>query len=125
VYGLFWFFEKQAEARDPQMSRLAMPSTEMPRTTTGSPFFGGAPQPQLLTNEPVALREFHRIEDQVLHGYGWIDENAKVAHIPIEEAKKRLLEHGVSARTGGAAPWVGTHSQAYGESSSGRMIPVK
>jgi len=125
VYGLFWYFERQAQARDPRLSPLAMPSTEMPRTTAGSPFFGGAPQPQLLTNEPEALREFHRTEDQLLRGYGWVDEKDKVAHIPIEEAKKRLLEHGLPARTVGVAPWLGTRAPAYGEASSGRTIPTK
>jgi hypothetical protein len=125
VWGVFRVFEYQAAARDPQVSPLAIPETEMPRHSD-SPFFGGAPQPQLITNEPAALREFRHNEDQVLHGYGWVDEKAKVAHIPIEEAKKRLLEHGLPARTGAAvAPWLGTHAPAYGESSSGRRIPVK
>ena len=125
VWGMFRFLESGADARDAKVSPLAMPETEMPRHTQ-SPFFGAAPQPQLLTNEPAALREFRHSEDQALHGYGWVDENAKVAHIPIEEAKKRLLEHGLSARSGPAvAPWLGTHAPAYGESSSGRRIPVK
>jgi len=44
IYFLFWYvLEAQARARDPRLSPLAIPSTAMPRTTTGSPEFGGAP----------------------------------------------------------------------------------
>jgi hypothetical protein len=122
VLGLFHFFESEAAARDPLLSPLAAPATEMPARTTGSPFFGGAPQPRLITNEPAALGLLHKKEDQRLHGYGWVDENAKVAHIPIEEAKKRILERGLPARTGAVPSWLGTNAPAYGESSSGRAI---
>jgi len=124
VWGLFRFFESQADARDAKVSPLAQPETVMPRHTT-SPFFGDAPQPQLLTNEPAALRQFHLSEDQVLHGAGWVDEKAKIAHIPIEEAEKRLIERGLPARSGPAvAPWLGTNASAYGEASGGQKIPV-
>ena len=61
VWGMFRFLENGADARDARVSPLAMPETEMPRHTQ-SPFFGAAPQPQLLTNEPVALREFRHSE---------------------------------------------------------------
>ena len=124
MWGLFSLFERQAAARDPQVSPLALPATEMPRTTTGSPFFGGAPQPQLLTNEPAALGLLHQSEAQRLDEYGWVDEPLKVARIPIDEAKKRLIERGVRTRGGAIAPWAGTHAFAYGESSGGRGIPV-
>jgi hypothetical protein len=120
--GLFWFFNKQAAANDPRVSPLAIPATQMPKTTTGSPYFGAAPQPQLLTNEPAALRQLRRSEDQQLYGYGWVDEKTGVARMPIDEAKKRILERGLPARAAGVDPRLGTHAPAYGDSSSGRTI---
>ena len=53
--GLLKLLEYRAANNDPTLSPLARPSTVMPRTTSGSPTFGAATGPQLLTNEPVAL----------------------------------------------------------------------
>lgn len=124
MYGLFWFvFEKQAAGRDPKLSPLAMPSTVMPPTTTTQPTFGNAPEPKLLTNEPTYLRSLRTREQEVLHGYGWVDEKAGIARVPIEEAKKLIVERGLPVRPdpiGDAR--LGTHAPASGESSSGRVI---
>jgi len=124
VLGVFDFFERQAVARDPLVSPLAVPATTMPRSTTGSPYFGGAPQPQLLTSEPTVLRQLRQNEDTQLDGYGWVDQKGGVARIPIDEAKKKLIEHGLPARSGSVDPRLGTHAQAYGEASGGRTIPT-
>jgi hypothetical protein len=97
----------------------------MPKHTTGSPYFGAAPQPQLLTNEPAVLRQLRQNEAEQLHDYGWVDPSAGVARMPIEEAKKKILERGLPMRAGSHVdPWVGTHAPAFGESSSGRTIPT-
>jgi hypothetical protein len=124
IYGLFWFvFIKQANARDPKLSPLMMPQTEMPRTTNASPEFGSAPEPRLLTNEPAYLKGVRTREQEVLHGYAWVDQAAGVARIPIEEAKKRMLETGLPVRPEPTTdPRLGTHAAAYGEASSGRML---
>jgi hypothetical protein len=99
MYGLFWgVLEPQAAARDPKLSPLAMPSTAMPPTTTASPFFGGAPEPKLMTDEAKRLSEVRTSEQSLLHAYGWTDEKAGVAHIPIDEAKKLMVERGLAVR---------------------------
>jgi hypothetical protein len=124
VWGLFDALESQAEARDPKMSPLVMPATQMPRSTTGSPFFGNAPQLQLITNEPAVLRTLRQTEDKALHEYGWVDEKAGVAHVPIDRAKKLIVERGLPSRPGGIDPVLGTHAPAFGESTGGRSIPT-
>jgi len=62
---------------------------------------------QLEGNKPPNLKEDHPLqemkrqreeEDRKLNGYGWVDEKAGVVRIPIDEAKKRLLEKGIPAR---------------------------
>ena len=45
--------------------------------------------------EPMYLQGSTDAEQQVLHGYGWVDEKAGVARIPIDEAKKLMLERGL------------------------------
>ena len=92
----------------------------------GPPAGQQPPAPQLLTDEPDNLRKVRAEEANTLERYGWIDEHAGVAHVPIEEAKKLLLQHGLPVRSTGAVtdPLTGTHAPVYGESSGGRAIPI-
>ena len=120
---LFNLLASQAAARDPKLSPLAMPSTAMPPTTTASPFFGGAPEPRLMTDEPKRLNEVRTSEQSLLHAYGWTDEKAGVAHIPIDEAKKLTIERGLVVRQDPLTDeHLGTRRPASGESSSGRNV---
>ena len=124
MYLLFFkVLEPMAAARDPKLSPLAMPATTMPPSTTASPFFGGAPEPKLMTGEPMLLKEVRTAEQEQLHGYGWVNEKAGVARIPIDEAKKLTLERGLAVRPDPLTdPRLGTRTPASGESSSGRII---
>lgn len=111
VWIFFGVLERQAAANDPPRSPVALPEGQLPAL------------PRLQDDEPGALRKFRAMEAKTLEGYGWIDEKAGVAHIPIDEAKKRLLERGLPVRAG--APLedrAGTHAPAMGESSGGRSI---
>lgn len=120
---LFRFLEGQAEARDPRMSPLAMPTTQMPPNQMGSATFGGAPDPKLLTDEPRYLGGVRGEWQKELHTYGWIDQQAGVARIPIDRAKELLLERGLAVRAEPIEdPRVGTHAPSYGEASAGRTI---
>jgi hypothetical protein len=123
VGGIFNFLAKRAAADDPTISPLARPATQMPRTTTGNPYFGTAPGPQLLTAEPAALGRLRATEDERLQTYGWVDEKSAIARVPISEAKKLILQRGLPARAEDADPSAGTRAAAYGESSGGRTIP--
>jgi hypothetical protein len=124
MYLLFFYvLEPQAAARDPKLSPLAMPATTMPPTTIASPFFGSAPEPKLMTVEPLHLKDVRAAEQQALHGYGWVDEKAGVARIPIDEAKKLTLERGLAVRPDPLTDErLGTRRPASGESSSGRNV---
>jgi hypothetical protein len=122
---LFNFMEEQAAASDPATSPLARPATQMPMTT-GNPYFGTAPGPQLLIEEPAALRKQREIEDERLQTYGWVDEKAGTAHMPIAEAKKLILQRGLPVRAEGVPdPSLGTGLPATGESSGGRTLVRK
>jgi hypothetical protein len=123
MYGLFWFFEREAKKRDPRLSRLAMPAAQMPASTNTTPTFGTAPDPKLLTNEPVYLQQQRSREQEALHTYGWVDQTAGVTRVPIDRAKDLILERGLPVRPDAVTdPLLGTHRPAFGESSSGRII---
>jgi hypothetical protein len=56
------------------------------------------PEPRLQTNPRQDLRDLRAQEEQVLNGYGWVDKNAGVVRIPIEEAMKLMVQRGLPAR---------------------------
>lgn len=56
------------------------------------------PEPRLQVNPRQDLADLREKEDQTLKTYGWVDRNAGVVRIPIDEAIKRTLERGLAAR---------------------------
>jgi hypothetical protein len=119
--GLFQLLEGQAQKSDPVVSPLAAEPTKMPAHVAGPAPFGSAPGPQLLTNEPAVLRQQRTAEESQLTGYGWVNEQAGVARMPIAEAKKLLAERGLPARADAVSdPSLGTVRPSTAESSSGR-----
>jgi len=125
MYGLFSYFVRDAAQNDPATSPLSRPSVDMPRSSAGNPFFGQAPAPQLLTHEPSVLATQRAIEQDVLGTYGWVDQKASIARMPIAEAKKLILQRGLPSRAEELDPSLGTRRAAFGESSSGRAIGRK
>jgi hypothetical protein len=114
MYGMFLVLENQAAQNDPVISPLAVPAGQEP------------PEPRLLRNEPSYLRTVKTDEQRILDGYAWVDEKAGTVRIPIDEAKKQLLQRGLPVRADGQVdPWMGTYSAARGEASGGRNIPLR
>ena len=123
---LFNYFESLAAASDPPVSPVARPATQMPRTTNESPYFSqGVEGPQLLSNEPLTLQRQRAEEQKRLQGYGWVNQPAGVANIPIDEAKKLTLERGLPVREGAAPAIFATRPWVRGESSGGRTITIE
>ena len=56
------------------------------------------PEPRLQIHPQQDLRDLRAREDEILHGYGWVDKNTGVARIPIEEAMKIVVQRGLPAR---------------------------
>ena len=57
------------------------------------------PPPRLQVNEALDLADLRASEDAVLNTYGWIDKNAGIVHIPIDQAMKRVVEEGLPTRS--------------------------
>jgi hypothetical protein len=127
MWGLFRVLERRAAANDPIVSPLAAAPASMPKRQVGAAAFtpdtvGG---PQLLTNEPMNLQTQRDMEQKRLHGYGWVNQGAGVAHVPIDEAKKLIVERGLPVREGEELPaTLGTHAPSRGEASGGRMFVI-
>jgi hypothetical protein len=57
------------------------------------------PEPRLQTDPRQDLADMRAKEDDTLTSYGWVDRNAGVVRIPIDQAMKLTLERGLPART--------------------------
>ena len=123
---LFRYMESFAAANDPPVSPLARAATQMPKTTNESPYFStGAEGPALISNEPALLRGERAKEQKQLQGYGWVNQASGVAHIPIDEAKKLVVERGLPVREGATPPAFRVRAEARGESSGGRTVTAE
>ena len=62
------------------------------------------PQPQLQPNPVADLNKFRVQEEEIMNSYGWTDQQAGVAHIPIEQAMDIIAARGLPVRQGGETP---------------------
>ena len=103
--GLFDSFEKNVKDKEGKASPLASERQKLPpeprlqlAPSTTEQLEARQP-PNLKLDHP--LQEMKRLRDEEnkkLSSYGWVDEKAGVVRIPIEEAKKRLLQNGIPTR---------------------------
>jgi len=56
------------------------------------------PEPRLQTDPQQDLRDLRSRQEDLLKGYGWVNKEAGVARIPIEDAMKIVVERGLPAR---------------------------
>lgn len=56
------------------------------------------PEPRLQTDPRDDLSNLRRSEQEVLDSYAWVDRNAGVVRIPIEQAMKLTAERGLPTR---------------------------
>jgi len=122
MWLMFRALEHRAAANDPQLSPLARPacaSADIEKCPGGQL----PPEPRLQTREPDGLAKFRTMETKSLESYGWVNQQGGVAHVPIAEAKKLILQRGLPVRADAPPdPRLGTHAYAQGESSGGRTI---
>ena len=87
VGGLFKYFDiREAHQATPEYPLPAAQENRLP------------PEPRLQTNPRQDLADLRAREDEALAGYSWVDRNAGIVRIPIDEAIKKTLERGLPAR---------------------------
>jgi hypothetical protein len=116
MYGLFKALDYYEMKNDSAVSPLAV----QPAPVRGGP----QPAPGLQTTPWLDLKQFRADQNAHLHGYGWVDERAGIARVPIEKAKALLLKQGLPVRPELADALEGTAVAAGGESNGGRTIPA-
>jgi hypothetical protein len=62
------------------------------------------PEPRLQTSPPADMAAFRAHENAILNSSGWVDPSAGIARIPIDVAKRRLLEKGLPVAASAPAP---------------------
>ena len=55
------------------------------------------PEPRLQVNPRRDLIEHRRAEQELLDGWGWVDRNAGIVHVPIARAMEILAQRGGTA----------------------------
>lgn len=84
VLGFFRYLSQAAARHDRPPAPLARPDTGlMP------------PPPRLQTAPALDLARFRSEEEETLATYGWVDKEAGVVRIPIEQAMRLVAERGL------------------------------
>jgi hypothetical protein len=87
VWVLFRYFDTRlGRERTPQFPLAIAQENRLP------------PEPRLQVNPRQDLADLREKEQQTLDTYGWVDRNAGVVRIPIDEAIKFTLQRGLPAR---------------------------
>jgi hypothetical protein len=56
------------------------------------------PQPRLQENPQQELQDLRAKQEALLTGYGWVNKEAGIARIPIEDAMRIVVERGLPSR---------------------------
>jgi hypothetical protein len=89
VWILFTYFgARESRAVTPDYPLAAQQEKRLP------------PEPRLQTRPREDLLEMRAREDEILSTYGWVDRNAGVVRVPIEQAMKMTIERGLPVRSG-------------------------
>jgi hypothetical protein len=82
--GMYWLLVRESTER--------VESQEYPLTVNTPPRLPAEPRLQQFPRNE--LYEFRMKEEAELHSYGWVDKNAGIVHIPIDDAMRLTLERG-------------------------------
>ncbi len=89
VWGAFTYFKTNAERAQPPAPPMFKGNQLPPE-----PRLQGAPGHQASALEDIL--EMRQREDKILGSYGWINQQNGVVHIPIEDAKRLIVERGTA-----------------------------
>jgi hypothetical protein len=90
VWLLFGYFTSREVSRVPPEYPLAVSQGERV-----------PPEPRLQTAPRQDLRDLRASEDVLLDSYAWVDKNAGIVRIPIDEAIRLTLQRGLPTRQEG------------------------
>jgi len=94
IAAMYWTEREWAEGAF-DGTPLTMPVTQSTEAAQRRPVPELPPGPQLQANPVEDLEVLVHQHETMLNSYGWVDEEQNLAHIPIEEAKQHILDHGM------------------------------
>lgn len=106
VIGMYSFLDQYERAQMTTASPLVTSKGAMSRVVTQDYVdqrFKENGVPMLETNEGVDLRKDLMNQENQLNSYGWVDEKAGVAHIPIDRAMELIVNRGLPVHAQGSA----------------------
>lgn len=106
IVGMYSFLDKYERSQMTTASPLVTSSGAMTRVMAQDDvdkLFKENGAPMLETNERGQFRDFLMDQEEQLNSYGWVDEKAGVAHIPIERAMELMVQRGVPVCPQGCA----------------------
>lgn len=98
IVGMYNFLDKYERSQMATASPLMTTKGAMSRVVTQEDMdrtFKDNGAPMLETNERGQLRDFLMNQEDQLNSYGWVDEKAGVARIPIERAMDLIAQQGL------------------------------
>src|SRR5271166_3033612 len=106
IVGMYSFLDKYERSQMSTASPLMTTPGAISRVVTQADMdkaFKDNGAPMLETNERGQFRDFLMDQEKQLNSYGWVDEKAGVAHIPIERAMELIVERGLPVIPAGKA----------------------
>ena len=92
IWLLYGYFSARPTPTSAEQYPLAAGQSQVP------------PEPRLQVTPRQDLQDLRAAENKTLNSYEWVDRNAGIVRIPIEQAMKRTLERGLPARRQAEAP---------------------
>ncbi len=124
ITGMYNFLDKYERAQTSTSSPLVT-TEEARRVTSRRPTqdevenaFKNNGAPLLETNERGQFRNFLMSQAQQLDSYGWVDEKAGIAHIPIERAMELIAQRGLPVLPQG-------ETTAASQTAGTKKVPTK
>src|SRR5437667_8352420 len=97
VKGMDGYLDAYQKQHQPPLNPLASQTENDSRNVSNSDI-ARFPQPRLETNERLEINDFRLQEEKTLNSYGWIDQKAGIARIPIDRAMQLLAQRGLPTR---------------------------
>ncbi len=94
LWSVYKYYAGSAKAPTPTAGPIMSSTRQLPQGDPERTF----PPPRLQADDVADMNKFRDYEEQVLNTYGWVDQNAGVAHIPIEQAMQTLAKQGLPTR---------------------------
>lgn len=104
IYFVLWGFYAYLNGFQRKQARMPSPLQTAHDNANTERVVQGFPQPRLQPNPAADLNKFRAQEEEILNSYGWADQQAGIAHIPIEQAIDIIAQRGLPVRQGNESP---------------------